>query len=114
MEMEPAVAGLLKQRSSQGLANIAWSYAVADVDASRVFGKSFARALLENMNSFDVAGLVQLYQWHLWQTEKIGNADLPPILERSYNASPRRGLQFLIPSGSELHSGFERRMAPFP
>ena len=62
--MELVAAALLKQCSSEHLANIAWSYAVAGW-MHRLFDKPCIEALLEKMDSFGIAGLSQ-YQWHLW------------------------------------------------
>jgi len=81
-EMEPRLAALLEQCNSQELANIAWSYAVADVNAPKLFNASFAKCLIENIDNFNFVELRQLYQWHLWQTEETSNTGLPFTLER--------------------------------
>ena len=80
--MPPRVVILLDQFSSQELANIAWAYTVVNLDAPGLFNSAFANSLLEKMDSFNIAHLNQLYQWHIWQTKENSNAGLPPVLER--------------------------------
>ncbi|KAL7534375.1 hypothetical protein ACHAXR_005828, partial [Thalassiosira sp. AJA248-18] len=86
----PRVKTLLCQCNNQDLANIAWSYAVANVDAPTLFDENFANDLLMNKNKFSDAQFSQLYQWHIWQKEEKGNTGLPPGFgERCYEAFTR-------------------------
>mmetsp|Transcript_7488 Transcript_7488/g.13469 ORF Transcript_7488/g.13469 Transcript_7488/m.13469 type:complete len:606 (+) Transcript_7488:178-1995(+) len=80
--MAPRVMTLLKHCSCQHIANIAWSYAVANVDSHGLFNKPFTNALLERMDSFNVAQFSQLYQWHIWQKEENSYTGLPLVFER--------------------------------
>ncbi|KAL7530256.1 hypothetical protein ACHAXR_003391, partial [Thalassiosira sp. AJA248-18] len=83
----PRVKVLLHQCNNQDLTNIAWSCAVANVDAHTLFDGHFTNVLLEKMNRFNVAECSQLYQWHLWQKEEKGNIGLPQVFqERCYEA----------------------------
>ena len=59
--MAPRAAALLRFCSCQELGTIAWSYAIANVDAPTLFNTSFTGALLERMGKFNVRGLNQLY-----------------------------------------------------
>ncbi|KAL3769300.1 hypothetical protein ACHAWO_007972 [Cyclotella atomus] len=58
-------------------ANIAWAYAVANVDAPTIFNGTFTDALLKRVHAFTVDGRHQLYQWHIWQTKELSHAGLP-------------------------------------
>ena len=80
--MASRVVALLHKCNSQDITNIAWSYAVANVDAPVLFNSSFIDSILERMESFGVAGLRQLYQWHLWQKEENSNTGLPLVFEK--------------------------------
>lgn len=85
--MAPRVAALLRNCPSQELADIAWSYAVANVDCPILFNSAFTDVLLQHLDKFDSSCLRQLYQWHLWQKEEMHNRGLPPALEkRGYEA----------------------------
>ena len=79
--LAPRVIALLSQCHCQNLANIAWSYAVADVDVPEIFNERFITALVEKMDTFTGAQLCQLYQWHLWQQEEKSTAGLPLAFE---------------------------------
>ncbi|KAL7511545.1 hypothetical protein ACHAXN_008912 [Cyclotella atomus] len=61
----------------QAFANIAWAYAVANVDAPTIFNGTFTDALLKRVHAFTVDGRHQLYQWHIWQTKELSHAGLP-------------------------------------
>ncbi|KAL7521241.1 hypothetical protein ACHAWX_007500 [Stephanocyclus meneghinianus] len=56
---------------SQFLANVAWSYAVANVDAPFLFRNrsAFINAILTRQDEFNLRELCQLHQWILWQKE---------------------------------------------
>jgi hypothetical protein len=72
----------LIQCSSQALANIAWAYAVANVNDPLLFNTDFVAALQARANDFVPENFSQLHQWQLWQDEiKSGiNLNLPPAL----------------------------------
>ena len=69
----PTVNANLGECSEQNLANIAWAYSVANVDAPSVFNKDFINACIEKENGFIDEGLCQLNQWQLWKEEIKSN-----------------------------------------
>jgi len=50
---------------------------VVNVKAPALFNKPFTNDLLERMDSFNVAHLSHLYQWHIWQKEEKPYTGLP-------------------------------------
>jgi hypothetical protein len=68
---------LIDSCDNEHLANIEWSYAVADVDASTLFNKHFINKCVEMEDGFENEALSQLHQWHLCQTKAESNAGLP-------------------------------------
>jgi hypothetical protein len=83
----PTAAKLIDTYDSQGLANIAWAYAVADVDAPILFNDHFNDACGEKKGVFADSELFQLHQWHLWQTKEESHPGLPKELQdRCYDA----------------------------
>ena len=78
----PAVKANLGKCTEQNLANIAWSYAVANVDAPSVFNDDFINACIEKENEFNLDELTQLYQWQLWQEEIKSSVSLPSSLQQ--------------------------------
>ena len=83
----PTIASKLGEFNCQNVANIAWSFAVANVDAPFLFDDEFITALLEKEHEFSTEQLRQLHQWQLWHEELNAGASLPPNLkQRCYNA----------------------------
>jgi len=76
----PAVKSVLGQCSSQALANVAWAYAVANVNDPLLFNTDFINALQANVDRFVREDLFQLHQWQLWQDELKSDIILPPAL----------------------------------
>jgi hypothetical protein len=70
----------LGQCNNQALANIAWAYAVANVNDPSLFNTDFMNALQSKANDFGTEGYFQLYQWQLWQEEVKSGINLPPAL----------------------------------
>jgi len=88
----------LDEYTAQGLANVAWSYTVANVDAPSVFNNEFINACLRKEGEFTVEELTQLQQWQLWQDEIKSGDSLPPTLKkRCYEAFISR-----VPRSSKL------------
>jgi len=83
----PTAAKLIESYNNQHLANIAWAYAVADIDAPPPFNDRFINKCVEKKDGFVIKDLSQLHQWHLWQTKEKSNSGLPVDLqERCFNA----------------------------
>jgi len=77
---------LIDSYTNQGLANIAWAYAVADVDAPTLFNDHFIEKCVNKKDGFEIEALRQLHQWHLWQTKEESNPALPiELQERCYD-----------------------------
>jgi hypothetical protein len=70
----------LGQCNSQDLANVAWAYAVANVNDPLLFNTDFVAALQANVDRFVREDLSQLHQWQLWQDELKSGINLPPAL----------------------------------
>jgi hypothetical protein len=66
--------------NSQALANIAWAYAVANVNEPLLFNTDFVAALQAKVNDFSLKDLSQLQQWQLWQDEIKSGIRLPSAL----------------------------------
>lgn len=73
--------------NEQELANVAWAYAVANVDAPSVFNNEFINACLKKDDDFISEELTQLYQWQLWQYELKSSISLPSSLEKRCHES---------------------------
>ena len=73
---------VLYANSEQNLANIAWAYSVANVDAASAFNDEFINACKEKEDEFNIDELFQLHQWQLWQEELKSNVSLPPSLQK--------------------------------
>jgi hypothetical protein len=86
LSIAPTAAKVIDSCTNQELSNIAWSYAVADVDAPPLFNDRFINKCVEKKDGiFEMEGLFQLYQWQLWQTKEKCNPGLPVNLhERCY------------------------------
>ena len=76
----PAVKSVLIQCSSQALANIAWAYAVANINDPLLFNTDFVDVCQAKANDFGMEGYFQLHQWQLWQDEIKSGINLPPAL----------------------------------
>ena len=77
----------LDKFTHHGLANVAWAYSVANVDAPSVFNNEFINACLRKEDEFTSDGLSQLHQWQLWQEEIKSDISLPSSLQkRCYEA----------------------------
>eukprot|EP00985_Skeletonema_marinoi_P019759 scaffold11437_cov176-Skeletonema_marinoi.AAC.2 len=84
----PTAANLIDSCNNQDLANIAWSYAVADVDAAPLFNVHFINKCVEKEDGFEIEHYTKLHQWHLWEANEISppGPGLPVDLqERCYN-----------------------------
>eukprot|EP00577_Skeletonema_sp_RCC1716_P001169 CAMPEP_0113417726 /NCGR_PEP_ID=MMETSP0013_2-20120614/25807_1 /TAXON_ID=2843 ORGANISM="Skeletonema costatum, Strain 1716" /NCGR_SAMPLE_ID=MMETSP0013_2 /ASSEMBLY_ACC=CAM_ASM_000158 /LENGTH=552 /DNA_ID=CAMNT_0000304875 /DNA_START=663 /DNA_END=2317 /DNA_ORIENTATION=- /assembly_acc=CAM_ASM_000158 len=82
----PTAGKLIDSDTNQGLANIAWAYAVADVDAPTLFNAHFINKCVEKEDGFEIENFRQLHQWHLWQTKEKSNSRLPvDFQERCYD-----------------------------
>ena len=75
------------QCNSQNIANIAWAYAVANVNDPSLFNSDFIDALQAKANDFVTENLSQLYQWQLWQDELKSGINLPPALRKKCRKS---------------------------
>ena len=53
--MAPRAREMLSQYNSQGLSNIAWSYAVANVNAPSLFDKQFTKFVCDQMDCLTTA-----------------------------------------------------------
>lgn len=71
----------LQDFSSQALANVAWAYAVANMDESKLFNDKFLEILLAKEDKFIRKTRIQLYQWHLWQSKEKSNYGLPESMQ---------------------------------
>lgn len=74
---------------SQFFANVAWSYAVANVDAPFLFGKNsqFIRTILSRQQEFNLEALCQLHQFILWRKELRSEVPFPSSFQKlCYNA----------------------------
>ena len=78
----PSVNANLNKCTAQGLANVAWAYSVANVDASSVFNEEFVNTCLNKEDDFIVKELFQLHQWQLWQEEIKSDKSLPSSLKK--------------------------------
>jgi len=77
---------LIVSYNNQDFANIAWAYAVADIDAPTFFNDVFINLCVEKKDGFENEALTQLHQWHLWQTKEKFHDGLPTELQdRCYN-----------------------------
>jgi hypothetical protein len=88
LSMETTARMLLHQCDCQSLANIAWAYTVADLNAEALFGPEspFVHLLVEKYDKFDHRGLCQLHQWNIWRTEVANDSSLPAhIKKRCYH-----------------------------
>ena len=79
----PTAAKLIDSYENQHLANVAWAYAVANVDAPALFNDHFINKCIEKEGGFEKKALRQLHQWHLWQTKEKSRAGLPLELQES-------------------------------
>ena len=68
-----------KSYKSQDIAMIAWAYTVSNVDIP-MFNDDFRIALVERSNELKIEDMLQLYQWHLWQTGENTYDGLPDSL----------------------------------
>jgi hypothetical protein len=66
--------------NEQALSNLAWAFAVSNIDAPLLFNDKFTNTLSDRQNDFTDENLWQLYQWHLWQTGEISNTGLSESL----------------------------------
>jgi hypothetical protein len=83
----PTAAKLIDSYNNQELANVAWAYAVADVDAPLLFNGYFIMMCVEKKNAFKNEELTQLHQWHLWQSKEKAHPGLPlDLKERCHEA----------------------------
>lgn len=86
------VGRLLGSCNSQELANVAWAYSVANVEAPSVFNDAFVGVCLAKEDEFHIESLSQLHQWQLWQEELGSDIELPPSLkEKCHEAFILRG-----------------------
>jgi hypothetical protein len=70
----------LDEFNSQALSNLAWAYAVADIDDVTLFGdEAFLNRCLDKMDEFDKQGLAQLHQWNLWRKHLKAHPVLPEV-----------------------------------
>lgn len=97
---EPKVKSVLRECNCQSLTNIAWTYAVADINADSLFGleSPFIDIIIEKYDKFDSRGLCQLHQWNIWRKEIAGNdanySALPTHIEkRCYEEFTNQALQ---------------------
>ena len=74
---EPMVKSVLRECNCQSLTNIAWTYAVADINADSLFGPEspFIDIIIEKYDKFDSRGLCQLHQWNIWRKEIADDAN---------------------------------------
>ncbi|KAL7544666.1 hypothetical protein ACHAWF_008035 [Thalassiosira exigua] len=85
--MATTAASLLTKCNEQELSNLAWAYAVAEVQTPLLFNHDFINICLEKEGNFTLEALRQLHQWNLWQEELESNLRLPPSLqEKCYQA----------------------------
>ena len=100
---EPMVKSVLRECNCQSLTNIAWTYAVADINADSLFGPEspFIDIIIEKYDKFDSRGLCQLHQWNIWRKEIADDANysaLPMhIAQRCYEEFTNQ-----LPQSSEL------------
>ena len=78
----PVVTSIMSECSSQGITNIAWAYAVSNVDVPSLFNVDFISLCLDRESTHTNSGLAQLHQWHLWREEIKSSIELPPALRR--------------------------------
>ena len=78
----PKAAKFFDSFNSQGVANMAWAYAVADVEVPTLFNDHFFDACISSMERFEIAGSLQLYQWHLWRINEKSSTGLPDDLSQ--------------------------------
>ncbi|KAL3794747.1 hypothetical protein HJC23_012757 [Cyclotella cryptica] len=92
-ELESIVIASVDACDSQFLANIAWSYAVANVEAPCLFQNrsAFVNAILSRKDKFSLRELCQLHQWILWQKEIKSDLTVPSNFQQlCYNAYIKR------------------------
>eukprot|EP00804_Cyclotella_cryptica_P029548 CCRYP_020205-RA/>CCRYP_020205-RA protein AED:0.17 eAED:0.17 QI:0/-1/0/1/-1/0/1/0/203 len=92
-ELESIVIASVDACDSQFLANIAWSYAVANVQAPCLFQNrsAFVNAILSRQDEFSLRELCQLHQWILWQKEIKSEIPVPSSFQQlCYNAYTKR------------------------
>ncbi|KAL3802119.1 hypothetical protein HJC23_010875 [Cyclotella cryptica] len=70
-QLESMVIESIEDCDSQFLANICWSYAVANVDVPFLFSTKshFIHAIVSRQNEFNLEALCQIHQWILWRKE---------------------------------------------
>ena len=66
VELEEVALARVHGFEPQHLANTAWSFAKAGHAAPALFDQHFARRCDALADEFNVKGLCQLHQWHLW------------------------------------------------
>ena len=74
----PSVIKKLDSFNITDLVTVAWAYAVADIDAPNLFNQRFLDAVKRAKNKDH---LMQLHQWHLWQTREKSQTGLPESLQ---------------------------------
>ena len=80
--LEHTAKANLDKFTAQGLANVAWAYSVANVDAPSVFNNDFINACLNKEDDFTPEALAQLHQWQLWQNELKSGLTLPESFQK--------------------------------
>ena len=78
---------------NQFFANVAWSYAVANVDSSFLFGKEsqFIKAIQSREHEFNLEAMCQLHQFILWRKELKAEIPLSSTFQLScYSAYIKR------------------------
>ncbi|KAL7480381.1 hypothetical protein ACHAW6_010139 [Cyclotella cf. meneghiniana] len=70
-QLESRVIESIEYCDSQFLANIGWSYAVANVNVPSLFSAKshFIHAIVSRQNEFNLEALCQIHQWILWRKE---------------------------------------------
>ncbi|KAL7482688.1 hypothetical protein ACHAW6_008339 [Cyclotella cf. meneghiniana] len=92
-KLESTVIASIDDCDTQYLANIAWSYAVANVEAPLLFQRRspFVNAILSRREKFNIRELCQLHQWILWQKEIESELTLDSSFQKlCYNAYTKR------------------------
>jgi hypothetical protein len=67
--------------NTQHLSKIDRAYGMAEIDAPVFFNERFVNELLERQLQFNVANLMQLYQWHVWQVMNSNDGLPSPLKE---------------------------------
>ncbi|EJK73730.1 hypothetical protein THAOC_04631, partial [Thalassiosira oceanica] len=76
----PVIESKLDECNKQDLANIAWTYSVANAPQD-TFNKGYVSALAAYENAFSKEALSQLHQWQLLQQELESGVELPQSLQ---------------------------------